>query len=62
VEKAFRPGAVLSEVIEQIAEHVAEKSGDCRKALQKLLEAGRKAEVKDLANVSKVHINNEREY
>jgi cell division control protein 6 len=44
VEQAFRPGTVPDEVIETIAEHVAEKSGDCRKALQLLLRAGREAE------------------
>jgi len=51
-EKAFRPGAVPDEIIEEIAEHVAEKSGDCRKALQKLLMAGRKAEQEGLSKVS----------
>jgi cell division control protein 6 len=44
VEKAFRPGTVPSQVIETIAEHVAEKSGDCREALQLLLRAGREAD------------------
>ncbi|MFO7794205.1 MAG: hypothetical protein R6V35_04500, partial [Candidatus Nanohaloarchaea archaeon] len=33
VKKAFRPGTVPEEVIEKIAETVAENSGDCRKAL-----------------------------
>ena len=44
VEQAFRPGAVEDNVIEKIAEHVAEKSGDCRQALDLLLRAGRKTE------------------
>jgi len=52
VEKAFRLGAVSDEVIEEITEHVAEKSGDCRKALQKLLMAGTKAEQEGLSKVS----------
>ncbi|WP_435185887.1 Cdc6/Cdc18 family protein [Halobellus sp. EA9] len=52
VEQAFRPGAVPDEVIEAIAEQVAEQSGDCRKALQKLLDAGRKAEQNDQRTLS----------
>jgi len=44
VEQAFRPRAVPNEVIEQIAETVAEQSGDCREALEILLRAGRKAD------------------
>jgi len=44
VEQAFRPGTVTDEVITEIAEYVAEGSGDCRKALDLLLQAGRKAD------------------
>ena len=44
VEQAFKPGTVPSEVIEEIAESVAENSGDCREALEKLLRAGREAD------------------
>jgi cell division control protein 6 len=44
VEQAFRPGAVPDEVVESIAERVAEESGDCREALNLLLRAGRKAD------------------
>lgn len=44
VDQAFRPESVESEVIEDIAEHVAEQSGDCRQALNLLLQAGRHAE------------------
>ncbi|RCU47017.1 AAA family ATPase [Haloplanus salinus] len=44
VEQAFRPGTVSDEVIEEIAEQVADKDGDCRKALSILLRAGRKAD------------------
>ncbi|WP_089764966.1 Cdc6/Cdc18 family protein [Halobellus clavatus] len=44
VEQAFKPGTVPDEVIEEIAETVAENSGDCREALEKLLRTGRKAD------------------
>ncbi|WP_309484940.1 Cdc6/Cdc18 family protein [Halorhabdus salina] len=44
VEQAFRPGTVPDEVIEEIAETVAENSGDCREALEVLLRAGRQAD------------------
>lgn len=54
VDKAFRPGTVPKKVVEQIAETVAENSGDCRKALTLLLNAGRKA---DQEGKNKVTIN-----
>jgi len=44
VEQAFRPGSVPDNVITKIVEQVAENSGDCRQALQQLLQAARKAE------------------
>jgi cell division control protein 6 len=44
VEQAFRPGTVQDEVIKEIAEQVAENSGDCRQALEMLLRAGRRAD------------------
>jgi cell division control protein 6 len=44
VEQAFKPGAVTDEAVEKIARQVAESSGDCRQALEKLLRTGRKAE------------------
>ncbi|MXR40057.1 AAA family ATPase [Halobaculum sp. WSA2] len=44
VEQAFRPGTVPDEVVEEIASQVAQKSGDCRQALNQLLRAGRKAD------------------
>ena len=44
VEQAFHPGTVADEAIETIAERVAENTGDCRKALESLLQAGRKAD------------------
>ncbi|MFB6185390.1 MAG: cell division control protein Cdc6, partial [Halobacteriaceae archaeon] len=52
VEKAFRPGAVPEEVIERIAEAVADQSGDCRQALDRLLRIGRKAEQESLSEIS----------
>ena len=44
VEQAFRPGSVPDEVIDLIAEVVAERSGDCREALRLLLRLGREAD------------------
>ncbi|WP_425493678.1 hypothetical protein [Natronocalculus amylovorans] len=38
VEQAFDPGSVPDQIITKIAEQVAENSGDCRQALQKLLQ------------------------
>jgi len=42
-EQAFKPGAVSEEVIEIIADQVAESGGDCRQAFDSLLQAGRTA-------------------
>lgn len=52
VEQAFRPGSVTDDVIKQIAEQVAQESGDCRKALDTLLTAGRKADKRDQNKVT----------
>jgi len=52
VEQAFRPGTVPDEVMESIAERVAEESGDCREALNLLLRVGRKADREDRSEVS----------
>jgi len=52
VEQAFKPGTVPDEVIEAIAENVAENSGDCRKALERLLRAGREADQENLSEVT----------
>ena len=52
VEQAFRPGSVPDDAIIKIAETVAENSGDCRKALQILLQAGREADQEDLSEVT----------
>jgi len=43
VEQAFQPGSVDSDVIEAISETVAENSGDCRQAFNRLLQASRRA-------------------
>lgn len=51
VEEAFHPGTVPEAVIETIAARVADQSGDCRRALEHLLEAGRLA---DRRNASKI--------
>ncbi|MXR52037.1 AAA family ATPase [Halovenus sp. WSH3] len=52
VEQAFRPGTVPDEVIEKIAEQVAENSGDCREALEILLRAGREADLEEKKRVN----------
>jgi len=52
VEKAFQPGAVQPEAIEQIAEEVAESGGDCRDALERLLQAGRQASKEGISEIT----------
>jgi cell division control protein 6 len=56
MEQAFKPGTVPDEVIEEIAESVAENSGDCREALETLLRAGRTAQRKNAGEVSISHL------
>jgi cell division control protein 6 len=51
VEQAFKPGTVPKDVLEEIAESVAENSGDCREALEKLLRAGREADQDGLSEL-----------
>jgi cell division control protein 6 len=51
VEQAFKPGTVPDDVIEEIAEQVAENSGDCREALEILLRAGREADQDGLSEL-----------
>lgn len=46
-EQAFHPGAVSDEILSTIATAVADQTGDCRRALTYLLEAGRKADQQD---------------
>ena len=43
-EQAFHPGTVPNEVLSRIAAHIADQDGDCRRALEHLLEAGRLAD------------------
>lgn len=52
VEQAFKPGSVSDEVIQEVAEYVAENSGDCREALRLLLRAGREAEIEGRREVN----------
>lgn len=56
VEQAFKPGTVDGEVLETIAEEAAEKHGDCRKAFERLLQAGRRAAKSGSRQVSKDHL------
>jgi cell division control protein 6 len=58
VEQAFQPGTVPSDIIETLAEQVAERSGDCREALQTLLETGRKAEENGDRTLSTEYLEN----
>jgi cell division control protein 6 len=50
--RAFRSGSVSDEVLNEIAERVAEQSGDCREALEMLLRAGRKADSESCSKIS----------
>lgn len=56
VEKAFKPGAVPEDIIEEISRYVAENSGDCRQALEYLLRAGRKADQEGAKKVEEKHL------
>jgi cell division control protein 6 len=55
-EAAFRPGTVSEEVIEVVAEKVAEARGDCRQAIYLLLQAGRIAERDGTGMVTTAHV------
>lgn len=57
VEQAFRPGTVPDEAVEMIAEDVAEKDGDCRKAMNLLLRTGRRADQKGERKISDKTVN-----
>ncbi|MFC7213074.1 Cdc6/Cdc18 family protein [Saliphagus sp. GCM10025334] len=57
VEHAFKPGTVSDEIIEDIAEQVAEKTGDCRTGLEILLKAGRKANQENDRSLTQTHVN-----
>lgn len=53
VQQAFRPGAIPDEVIQEIAERVTKRDGDCREALKLLLQAAREAEKQGESEVTK---------
>jgi cell division control protein 6 len=57
-EKAFRDGAYDGEVIEYIAEKVAEGDSDCRRALKMLQRAGRKAKRENGERLTLEHVTN----
>jgi cell division control protein 6 len=52
VEQSFRAGTVPDEVVQRVADHVAENRGDCRKALEILLQAGREADRQDKSRLT----------
>lgn len=56
VEQAFRPGTVSDGLLEHIADTVADRSGDCRQALELLLHAGRKADQEHADRVTAEHV------
>ncbi|WP_436935718.1 Cdc6/Cdc18 family protein [Halovenus marina] len=56
VEQAFRPGTAPEKVIKEIAETVAENSGDCRQAIETLLRAGRRADQENTGKVKLEHL------
>lgn len=57
VEQAFKPGSVGDDVLQRIADHVAEHSGDCRKALELLLQSGRTADQANVDAVTTDHVD-----
>lgn len=56
-ETAFRPDVVTDDALVRIAAHVAEKSGDCRHAIELLHRAGRIAERTQAETVTTEHVN-----
>lgn len=56
VERAFKPGAVTETVTDRIAAIVAEEGGDCRRALNILLRAGREADRERCDQVTPHHV------
>lgn len=56
-EEAFHPETVSDEVIQEIAETVAQRNGDCREALEKLLRTGRIAERAGDRKVTQKHLD-----
>jgi len=55
-EEAFHPRAISDHVLELVARIVAEEGGDCRKALNMLLRAGRRADQENADKVSPQHV------
>jgi cell division control protein 6 len=47
---------VPNEVLEEIAEYVADNSGDCRESLQILLRLGRKADRENRQKIEASHL------
>ncbi|MFP9061714.1 Cdc6/Cdc18 family protein [Natrialbaceae archaeon A-chndr2] len=56
VEHAFTPGSVSNEIIQAVADRVAEKTGDCRNGLEILLRSGRKANQMNDHKLTREHI------
>lgn len=56
VKEAFRPNSVSDDLIWSISEHIAERSGDCRDALDLLLRAARKADYQNEKRVKEEHL------
>lgn len=52
IEQAFHPGTVPDEIIEKITTTVAGQSGDCRRALEYLLDAGRLADRRNASQIT----------
>ena len=60
VNVAFHDDAVTDDVLELIADHVADRGGDCRYALELLHRAGRIAEREQAEVVTVAHVNQSR--
>ena len=56
-EQAFRQGSVSTDLLKEIAETVASRSGDCRKAMDYLLRAARLADQSGADEVSESHVS-----
>lgn len=56
VDQGFHPDTVPEEVLTSVAETVAEQGGDCRQALELLLQAGRSAERDNAAEIKHSHL------
>jgi Cdc6-like AAA superfamily ATPase len=59
VEKAFRPGSVPDQTLRHIAEEVADRGGDCRQALSRLLSLGRVADRRNMTKITLEMAENE---